>query len=38
MSSAFCVCVCIPFQILNQVTDFNKILYGRYAIGGQPVT
>jgi hypothetical protein len=31
-----CVCVLCPFQLFNKFTDFHKIWYEHYAVGGQP--
>jgi hypothetical protein len=34
MRSQFYVSVCMPFQLLNKVTDFHEIQYELYAIQG----
>jgi hypothetical protein len=31
------LCARVPFELLNQLTDFNEFLYERYATGGHPV-
>lgn len=28
--------MCLPFQLLKYLTDFEEILYGRYAFGRHP--
>jgi len=31
-----CVCVCVSFQLLNQMSDFHEISYGHNATAGLP--
>jgi len=33
-----CVCVFVPFQFLNQWTDFHEIWYERYSFQDTPTT
>jgi hypothetical protein len=30
------LCVCVPFQVLDQLPDFDETWYERYRIEGQP--
>jgi len=34
MISSCCLCASAPFQVLNQVTDFNETRYQHHAVGG----